>query len=402
MFYSYNSGLQKMANIEIQQQQATYFYYFYFTKESNMNKLFHDILKQNEFSQHDLMQLISASGDEHKALLKKAGEIQVAKLGKKVYFRGLIEFSNICMKNCYYCGIRKDNQTTHRYNLNDESILEAARFAWQNKYGSVVLQSGERHDKQFINRIELLLSKIKHETQGEVGITISMGEQSNQTYQKWFDAGAHRYLLRIETTNPQLYKSLHPSDENHDFNTRLNCLKALKAIGYQTGTGVMIGLPGQTIEDLANDLLFFKSMNIDMVGMGPFIEHKQTPLYVMSDQLWPIDRRLQVALNMIAALRLLMPDINIAAATALQAIDPMGREKALRSGANIIMPNITPTENRRDYQLYENKPCLDEGANECSNCLNIRIEMADREIGLAQWGDSQHFKKRISFKQKGQ
>ena len=173
----------------------------------------------------------------------------------------------------------------------------------------------------------------------------------------------------------------------------MNCLKILKETGYQTGTGVMIGLPGQTMADLADDLLNFKTMDIDMVGMGPFIEHSQTPLYELKDQLWPLNRRLEVALNMIAALRLLMPDINIAAATALQAIDPMGREKALRSGANVIMPNITPSENRKDYLLYENKPCTDEGAEDCSSCLNIRIGMADREIGLGQWGDSRHFKK---------
>ena len=364
-----------------------------------MNKLFHDILKQIEFSQHDLMQLIAASGDEHKELLKKAGEIQVAQLGKKVYFRGLIEFSNICIKNCYYCGIRKDNHATQRYNLDDESILEAARFAWQNKYGSIVLQSGERNDAQFIDRMEALLKQIKQATQGELGITISLGEQTAETYRRWFEAGAHRYLLRIETSNPSLYKTIHPTDELHDFNNRVSCLKSLKNTGYQTGTGVMIGLPGQTIEDLANDLLFFKSIDIDMVGMGPFIEHTLTPLYELRGQLWLLQRRLEVALNMIAALRLLMPDINIAAATALQAIDPMGREKALKGGANVIMPNITPTNNRKNYQLYENKPCTDEGAEDCTNCLNIRIGMADREIGLDQWGDSRHFKNRDQSKQ---
>ncbi len=399
MFCNNLQGSRKIAESINKQWGAINFYYFYFTKETNMNKLFHDILKQIEFSQHDLMQLIAASGDEHKELLKKAGEIQVAQLGKKVYFRGLIEFSNICIKNCYYCGIRKDNHATQRYNLDDESILEAARFAWQNKYGSIALQSGERNDAQFIDRMEALLKQIKQATQGELGITISLGEQTAETYRRWFEAGAHRYLLRIETTNPSLYKTIHPTDELHDFNTRVSCLKSLKNTGYQTGTGVMIGLPGQTIEDLANDLLFFKSIDIDMVGMGPFIEHTQTPLYELRGQLWSLNRRLEVALNMIAALRLLMPDINIAAATALQAIDPMGREKALKGGANVIMPNITPTNNRKNYQLYENKPCTDEGAEDCTNCLNIRIGMADREIGLDQWGDSRHFKNRDQSKQ---
>ncbi|SMO69026.1 biotin synthase [Saccharicrinis carchari] len=350
-----------------------------------------NILQKEEFDFKDIVALLQAEGKEQKLLFAKAQEVQLKHVGKKVFFRGLIEFSNVCSKNCYYCGIRKDNKKVDRYNLNDEEIIAAARFAHENKYASLVLQSGERSDQHFIERVDELLQKIKEITHNEIGITISLGEQSDETYRRWFRSGAHRYLLRIETTNEVLYKQIHPEDDEHDFENRLRCLNAIKEIGYQTGTGVMVGLPWQTYADLANDLLFMKKMDIDMCGMGPYVEHHDTPLFENKDILWPIKTRFSVTLNMIAVLRILMKDINIAAATALQAIDPMGREKALRVGANVIMPNITPSTHRKDYQLYQNKPCIDEGADDCGDCLSLRIEMAGREVGLGEWGDSKHF-----------
>lgn len=353
-----------------------------------------NIINKQTLTKSDLSFLIGLEGKERDFFLKSVGNKYTETLGKKVFFRGLVEFSNYCTKDCYYCGIRKSNSHSERYDIDDKAIIDAAVFAHQNKYGSLVLQSGERSDKSFTDRITKLLQEIKIATNGELGITISLGEQTEEVYQEWFDAGAHRYLLRIESSNKDLYYKIHPQDARHDFETRVNCLKTLQKIGYQTGTGVMIGLPFQNYDDLADDLLFFKAMNIDMVGMGPFIEHTETPLYQYKEQLWPLQRRFEVALNMIAALRLLMPDINIAAATALQAIDPLGREKALRYGANVIMPNITPTSHRKDYTLYENKPCTDEGAEDCTNCLSIRVEMAGREIGYNEWGDSKHYFKR--------
>ncbi|MCT4586468.1 MAG: [FeFe] hydrogenase H-cluster radical SAM maturase HydE [Carboxylicivirga sp.] len=364
-----------------------------------MNNKIINIINKQALTAKDLSFLIGLEGEERNFFLKSIGNNYVDSLGKKVFFRGLVEFSNYCTKDCYYCGIRKSNTQSERYDIDDKSIIDAAIFAHQNKYGSLVLQSGERSDKAFTERITHLLKEIKNATNGELGITISLGEQSEDVYKEWFDAGAHRYLLRIESSNRDLYYKIHPEDEKHNFETRINCLKSLQKIGYQTGTGVMIGLPYQSYEDLANDLLFFKEMNIDMVGMGPFIEHTETPLYEHKDALWSLQRRFDVSLNMIAALRLLMPDINIAAATALQAIDPMGREKALRYGANVIMPNITPTIHRKDYTLYENKPCTDEGAEDCSNCLSIRVEMAGREIGYDEWGDSKHYFNRTKKKQ---
>lgn len=286
------------------------------------------------------------------------------------------------------------NQNLERYNLSDEEILSAVKFAYENRFASVVLQSGELASESFVNRIEKLLHDIKKTSNYELGITLSLGEQIEETYIRWKKAGAHRYLLRIESSNPELYKKIHPPDKNHVFETRLNCLKLLRKACYQVGTGVMIGLPFQTYSDLANDLLFMQEFDIDMCGMGPYIEHPDTPLFQYRNLLESKEKRLELALKMIAILRLMMKDINIAAATALQAIDPMGREKAIKVGANIIMPNITPGKYRNNYKLYENKPCIDDEAEDCTQCLEARIAMTSNKVGYGDWGDSKHFGKK--------
>jgi biotin synthase len=353
-----------------------------------------DIFSKTILEKEDIMALLSANEEDTKNLFAKSAGVKEKYVGNKVYFRGLIEFSNICGKNCYYCGIRAGNKNVERYNLTDEEILDAAKFAFENRYASIVLQSGEIVTEAFAQRIESLLNKIKKLSDNQLGITLSLGEQSNEIYQRWFDAGAHRYLLRIESTNKQLFKKIHPDNELHNFETRLSCLFNLRKIGYQVGSGVMIGLPFQTIENLADDLLFIREFDIDMVGMGPYIEHPDTPMYQYSNQLLPKPERLILALKMIAVLRIMMKDINIAAATALQAIDPMGREKAIKIGANIIMPNITPGKYRNNYKLYENKPCTDENPDDCTQCLDARISMTGNVIGYDEWGDSKHFLKR--------
>jgi biotin synthase len=230
-----------------------------------------------------------------------------------------------------------------------------------------------------------------------MGITLSLGEQSEDTYRKWKEeAGVRRYLLRIETSNPALYKKLHPDNELHSYNTRLKSLELLRKLDYQVGSGVMIGLPFQTIEDLADDLIFFKEFDIDMAGMGPYIEHEDTPLYKYRNLLISKQERFELSLKMVALLRIIMKDINIAATTAMQTLDKMGREKALKVGSNIIMPNLTPVKYRENYLLYEDKPCIDEEASECKNCLEARIHIAGDEIGYGEWGDSIHFEKRKS------
>jgi biotin synthase len=353
-----------------------------------------NILLKEDFSHSDLVSLLNAEGQDKTKLFSRSSEIKKHYVGNKVYFRGLVELSNICSKNCLYCGIRAGNSKPERYMVTEEEVLEAARFALDNGYGSMVLQSGERCDERFVKTVSDLLRGIKDLSGGKLGITLSMGEQSEQTYREWFECGAHRYLIRIETSDRELYYKIHPNIKKHDFDTRINALKLLRKIGYNVGSGVMIGLPFQTIEHLAGDLLFLKELDVDMVGMGPFIEHEDTPLYEFKDQLWSKKERFDISLKMVALLRIMMKDINIAATTAMQAIDKQGREKALKVGANIIMPNLTPVKYREDYLLYEDKPCLDEDASECRNCLEARIHMAGDEIGFGEWGDSKHFAKR--------
>lgn len=353
-------------------------------------------MEKESFSKEDLVLLLLTEGDDRKLLFEKAAKTKLEFVGNKVYYRGLIEFSNICNKNCLYCGIRSGSSEVSRYQVLPQEVLDAAKYAHDNKYGSLVIQSGERSSKKFVATITDLIRRIKDLSQGQLGITLSMGEQTEDTYKQWFDAGAHRYLLRIEVSNPVLYGKYHPENKSHNYFARLQCLHLLRKIGYQVGSGTMIGLPFQTHEDLADDLLFFRTNDIDMVGMGPYIEHENTPLYRFKDQLLPRLTRFELSLKMVAILRIMMKDINIAATTAMQAIDPMGREKAIKVGANIIMPNLTPTKYRQDYLLYEDKPCIDEDADDCSKCLEARIHMAGARVGFGEWGDSKHFEKRNS------
>jgi biotin synthase len=222
-----------------------------------------------------------------------------------------------------------------------------------------------------------------------------LGEQTEETYRRWREAGAHRYLLRIETTNPELYAKIHPAD--HSLAERKECLARLRRTGYQVGTGVMMGLPGQTMEDLANDILFLKEIDIDMVGMGPYIPHSDTP---MGKEVPPYTDEqkkasLELGLRMIAVTRIMLRDVNIAAATALQALEYTGREQGLRCGANVIMPNVTETDYRPKYQLYDNKPCTDENSSMCRGCLDGRIKGIGETVGFGEWGDSPHYHKRI-------
>jgi biotin synthase len=353
-----------------------------------------ELLEQETFAKDELIRLLESTGEDRTMLFKKSAEVKEKYIGKKVWFRGLIEFSNVCGKDCLYCGIRKGNKNVARYNLTDDEILAAAKFAYDNRYGSIALQSGELESDFVSGRIENLLHKIKELSNGELGVTLSVGEHEPEVYKKWFDSGAHRYLLRVESTNKGLYNKIHPDDSKHDFIRRLDCLKNLQDIGYQTGTGVMIGLPFQTLDDLAGDLLFMDKFNIDMCGMGPYIEHADTPLIKHAGTLMPLKERFDLTLKMIAIIRIMMKDINIVAATALQAIDPIGREKAVKIGANILMPNITPGKYRDSYKLYDNKPCTDDSAEDCQSCLEARVTLADAEVVYGEWGDSKHYEKR--------
>jgi biotin synthase len=350
----------------------------------------------NKITKEEVLTLLSArSPGEVDALRERAYRTLIDNCGTTVYFRGLIEFSNHCVSDCNYCGIRKSNGGVRRYLLTKDEILDAARFCAVQGYGSVVLQSGERRDEQFVSYVEECVRAIKRETVSDVlpngvGVTLCVGEQTRETYERFFKAGAHRYLLRIETTSPILFGRIHPDKQK--FESRVECLRILKDVGFQVGTGVMIGLPGQTVQDLAADIAFFKEMDVDMIGMGPYIVHSATPMNVYSKEI--AERKaeiLQLSLNMIAATRIALKNVNIASTTALQAMDPLGREQGLSFGANVIMPQATPLHVRREYLLYEGKPCLDESAEHCSGCLENRIRSIGRDVGRNSWGDSRHF-----------
>ena len=354
------------------------------------------ILSKSAFTKEDIIRLLSVTNKEEiEAIRTKAYDVMKQHCGEEVYLRGLIEFSNYCINDCNYCGIRKSNSNVDRYILEKDEIIQSAKWCADNGYGSLVLQSGERNDDQFIDFIFDIVKSIKHETKSEklpdgLGVTLCVGEQTPDNYKRLFDAGSHRYLLRIETSNKELYSELHPEYQN--FERRVECLYSLKEVGFQVGTGVMIGFPNQTIEHLADDILFFKKMDIDMIGMGPYIVHNQTPMSDLAELYGSKKTEIyQLALKMIAVTRIVLKDVNIASTTALQAMFPMGREAGLMYGANIIMPLLTPTEVREQYQLYEGKPCLDEFSSDCFECIQYRIESTGRTIAKDKWGDSRHF-----------
>ena len=359
-----------------------------------MNPAFEDILLKQVLDKEDIKVLLSARGAQMKSLLRRGLEVKLSHLDNYVHLRGLIEFGNVCEKNCLYCGLRSGNDKVERYCLSDDEVLECAQLAHELGYGSVALQSGERSDREFVDRITRLIKEIKKIDGGSLGITLSLGEQSEETYRQWFEAGAHRYLLRIESSTEELYYKIHPHNELHSFTRRLECLETLKRVGYQTGTGVMVGLPYQTLDHLADDLLFFKRMDVAMVGLGPYIPHPDTPLYRLKELVPSAEERMDMTLKMIATLRIMMPEINMVAATANQTIDPQGREKAISVGANVIMPNLTPGEYRESYFIYPNKACVKDMPDQCKSCLDIRLAAIGHKILYKAWGDSLAFTKK--------
>ena len=354
------------------------------------------LLEKNEFNSSDIAAMLSVETDEEIEVLRThAYNIMRQYVGEKVFLRGLVEFSNICALDCYYCGIRKSNKSFERYNLTKDEIITAAKWCASRGYGSMVLQGGERRDEKVIDFLVDVISTIKQVTVSDhlpyaLGVTLSVGEQSLETYRRLFDAGAHRYLLRIETSNSDLFGKIHPTKQS--FESRIESMKLLKQAGFQLGTGVMIGLPGQTIEDLAHDIEFFRSVDADMIGMGPYIVHNDTPMKIYSEENNAnITNIYKNALKMIAATRIVLKDVNIASTTALQAIFPFGREAGLRYGANIVMPQITPLRVRKSYLLYEGKPCVEDSAEDCITCLQSRIQSIGRTIGYNEYGDPKHF-----------
>ncbi len=354
------------------------------------------ILSKTDLNREELVYLLETRDPgERDAIYSIALSTMQEHCGTRVGLRGIIELSNICSKNCLYCGIRAGNSRSERYNLSDTDVLEAAQHALDHGFGSVVIQSGERQDKAFTAHITNLVKQIKKPGNGALGITLSCGEQTEEVYREWFDAGAHRYLLRIEASDRDLYGRLHPADGNHSYDSRVEALRVLQRLGYQTGTGVMIGLPFQTTAHLADDLLFMKDLDIDMVGMGPYIPHPDTPLSHLAAAIPSPEERLELSLRMIALLRIMMKDINIAASTALQTLDPLGRVKAIASGANVFMPNITPAGEACKYRLYEGKPIFDDMAVSALESFEKNINKLGLSVAYNDWLDSRHHSERM-------
>ncbi|PXV65373.1 [FeFe] hydrogenase H-cluster radical SAM maturase HydE [Halanaerobium congolense] len=304
-------------------------------------------------------------------LLQKADEKRDEICGDEVHLRAIIEFSSYCKQNCYYCGLRKDNQQLKRYQLKSKEIIETAQMASELGYQTVVLQSGE--DDYPAEEIAEIIKKIKKTT--AMAVTLSLGERDFEAYKLWREAGADRYLLKHEIADKVLYQKYHPG---MSFENRIESLKYLKILGYQIGSGVIIGLPDQTPAILAEDLLLCQDLELDMIGSGPFIPHQQTPLRGSEKG------TVEMTLKFTALSRLLLPLAHIPATTALGTIDAEGRQKALQAGANVVMPNVTDGRYREQYQIYPDKICVNEEAGDCRQCIGGIIASLGRYVSQNQ------------------
>ena len=318
------------------------------------------------FTKQEIIDILK-NNDKNEWLFSLADKIRRENVGDEVHLRGLIEFSNICNCFCKYCGLRCENKELDRYRILPDDIVKYAQKAVEMGYKTIVLQSGE---DAFYTK-EILCDIIKRIKEFDVALTLSIGERSFEDYKAFRDCGAERYLIRIETTDRALYKKMHP---NMDFDNRLRCLNDLKKLGYEVGTGCLVGLPEQTVVSLADDILFFKEINADMVGIGPFIAHPHTPLKDMPNGDFTL------ALKVMALTRILLKNINIPATTAMETLNPNGRIIALQSGANVVMPNVTTTEYRAKYEIYPNKICINENPSQCFNCIGGKIRSIGRTI----------------------
>ncbi|MCQ2789246.1 MAG: [FeFe] hydrogenase H-cluster radical SAM maturase HydE [bacterium] len=342
-----------------------------------MSKILEKALNTQFLEKSEIVELLYAENAEQ--IFFAADKVRKEYKGDAIHLRGLIEFSNICKRNCNYCGLRKDNKSIERYRLTKEEILDCTKSAVELGYKTLVLQSGE--DSYFdIERLSEIISEIK---KYDVAVTLSIGEKTFDEYKSLKLCGADRYLIRIETTDKNLYEACHP---DMNFQNRIDCLKYLKNLGYETGSGCLVGLPNQTIESLADDILFFKSINADMIGIGPFIPCENTPF----ENLKAGD--FYLALKVMAIARLLLPDINIPATTAMETLKKDGQILALQSGANVIMPNITDEKHKKLYKIYPNKGAYNEKDNpkKYRDCLSQKLLSIGRFVS-----DTKGFRKDI-------
>lgn len=344
-----------------------------------MIELVNKLEKEKILTKAEFVRLLGCDESTQEYLAKTAEKIRIENYGKDIYLRGLIEFTNFCKQDCYYCGIRKSNTQCPRYRLTKEDILECCKEGYELGYRTFVLQGGE--DPYFTDdRLCEIISAIR-ERYPDCAITLSVGEKSKESYQRFFDCGANRYLLRHETANDEHFSRLHP--EKQTLKSRKKCLLDLKEIGYQVGCGFMVGSPYQTLENLAEDLLFIKELNPQMVGIGPFIPHNQTPFKDFNSG------TLDLTLKLLSIIRIMLPKVLLPATTALATIDPKGREKGILAGANVVMPNLSPLSVREKYQLYDNKVCTGDESAHCRRCMGNRINSIGCRIVTAR-GDSKN------------
>lgn len=334
-----------------------------------MNNLVDKLFETGDLSDDELKILIES--DEFNEPLAEAADIRRREnYGDKVYIRGLIEFTNFCRNNCYYCGIRRDNKKAERYRLTKDEILLCCDEGYRLGFRTFVMQGGE--DPYYTDEMICdIVSKIKSRYP-DCAVTLSIGEKPRESYQAFFDAGADRYLLRHETADPEHYGKLHP--EAMSLENRKECLFDLKEIGYQVGSGFMVGSPYQTTENLISDLRFLQKLQPDMIGIGPYITHADTPFAEFKSG------NVMLTLRLVSILRLMFPYALIPSTTALGTIHPQGRELGLKAGANVVMPNLSPVSVRKLYSLYENKICTGEEAAQCRGCLERRVESAGYKI----------------------
>lgn len=337
----------------------------------NLHELIDRLHKEHTLTRGEFITLIKERDEENASYLASLAREEAVKIyGNGVFPRGLVEFTNYCKNNCYYCGIQGSNQHANRYRLSKDEILSACENGYQLGYRSFVLQGGE--DPHYSDDVMVpIVSEIRKRYQ-DCAITLSLGERSKESYQKLYDAGADRYLLRHEAATPELYQKLHP--ESLSLENRIQCLWNLKEIGYAVGTGFMVGAPYQTVENLVDDLLFIQKLDPQMVGIGPFVPHHDTKF-----KDYP-SGTVELTTYLTSILRLMNPHLLLPATTALGTIDPRGREKGILAGANVVMPNLSPVAARKDYSLYDNKICTGEEAAECAGCLGRRLASIDYEL----------------------
>ena len=326
-------------------------------------------MKNFDFTDNELLDILGTDKYDN-VLFKKADAVRREIYGNEVYIRGLIEFTNYCKNNCFYCGIRSGNKSAQRYRLSHDEILACCKEGYSLGFRTFVLQGGE--DTYYTDKMICeIVSDIKS-LYPDCAVTLSIGEKSYESYKAFFDAGANRYLLRHETADETHYSKLHPHEMS--LKNRKECLFNLKEIGYQVGSGFMVGSPFQTLENIVCDLHFLQELDPDMIGIGPYITHAQTPIKDYKNG------SLELTLRLVSILRLMFPHALIPSTTALGTIAPNGRELGLKAGANVVMPNLSPVSVRKLYDLYENKICTGEEAAQCRGCLQRRVESAGYKI----------------------